>query len=772
MFNFLLAKAVSGLDVVAPVCTLPGHSLVVLESAMYITSLLEKNIKQQFLLDEEQWQFVKTVILLAAFLHDWGKANSYFQAMLYCKSGIDKILRCKIKNRYGVEQLIRHEFLSAIIVLKVLGIYQCLSAKYSEKQLCFALAAVIGHHLRAGVRKTPGFGGITELGLGLSVDLFLGHPHFQELLQIGKNYLGLEGFPTLQDVSWTRKQIEEALDELFEKLQESLSDITFSDRICLALVKAGVIAADLAGSVGVSEDWLRKVLLETLITESDLDQLIAQKLQGKPLRDFQVQLAQSEGRVTIAKAGCGLGKTVAAYLWAKRWANRRLFFTYPTTGTATQGFLDYVAEVPIEKALVHSRARIDREMLLNGEADDPALYAQEALQTWSKRLIICTADHVLGIIQNQRRSLFGWVAFTQAAFVFDEIHAYDKQLFGALLQFLKVFRGAPILLMSASLTPAQLQAIQEVCTIEKIIGGPQELEGLKRYNLLLPAPNTPIWDKVKEALNRGEKVLWVVNTVKDCVEIYNQAKQWLNSKVLIYHSRYRYKDRIEKHQNVVDAFRSSGAVFAVTTQVCEMSLDIDADLLVSDMCPAYALVQRLGRCNRYMTPGGQPKLVILYQSRNGRVLPYSQEEMRTGQELLQKLQERVGGAVDGAIIISQTDLAEALAELGTGGVSGVDGAWLDGLWKMHTQPLREGNSIVVVLEMDVAGVQAEAAQKQQKLGVSFQGLHEAATASSIPLPVVQGCRTWQRLGAFLIAPSFKVSYCSETGAIVHGTLTV
>jgi CRISPR-associated endonuclease/helicase Cas3 len=40
----------------------------------------------------------------------------------------------------------------------------------------------------------------------------------------------------------------------------------------------------------------------------------------------------------------------------------------------------------------------------------------------------------------------------------------------------------------------------------------------------------------------------------------------------------------------------------LTTQVCEMSLDIDVDLLVTEDCPVTALVQRMGRCNRAQTP--------------------------------------------------------------------------------------------------------------------------------------------------------------------------
>ena len=56
-----------------------------------------------------------------------------------------------------------------------------------------------------------------------------------------------------------------------------------------------------------------------------------------------------------------------------------------------------------------------------------------AFQTWRKKLIICTVNSVLGLMQNNRRPLYAWAAIAQSAFVFDEVHAYDEALFGSLI---------------------------------------------------------------------------------------------------------------------------------------------------------------------------------------------------------------------------------------------------------------------------------------------------------------------------------------------------
>jgi CRISPR-associated endonuclease/helicase Cas3 len=78
---------------------------------------------------------------------------------------------------------------------------------------------------------------------------------------------------------------------------------------------------------------------------------------GFEFRKFQRDVAEFDSdsapasRLTLAVAGCGSGKSLAAYLWARRrcqaWAdegrtNFRFIFTLPTTGTTTEHFKDYV----------------------------------------------------------------------------------------------------------------------------------------------------------------------------------------------------------------------------------------------------------------------------------------------------------------------------------------------------------------------------------------------------------------------------------------------
>ena len=133
-------------------------------------------------------------------------------------------------------------------------------------------------------------------------------------------------------------------------------------------------------------------------------------------------------------------KARAAYLWARQKGKKRLFFCFPTTGTATEHWVDYAQDLG---ALVHSRVEVDHALLGRDAA--------EGVELWSTPLVVCTVDTVLGLCAWAKKAAYGFPALLDASFVFDEIHSYDRVLFGRLLAFLELFPEAPVLLASASL---------------------------------------------------------------------------------------------------------------------------------------------------------------------------------------------------------------------------------------------------------------------------------------------------------------------------------
>ncbi len=774
--------------------TFKGHIAIVCQSAKFLLENIGESTLAQLGLSDSDYAKLAATVKLAAYLHDWGKANQHFQDMVHVNSAffresknhkqLHEIAKKSWRN-HGGSQLIRHELISGILALGELRSWleQC-----PEADLKVAVCAVLGHHLKLDKAKIADF----PNGSGSEILVFTGHRNFTEVLNYGQKFLGLPEPPKLQDKSWSRQELEDSLEQIADEFDD------FHPDSFIGAVKSLMICADLAGSAlnmsaGKAQEWMKEVLSCVLETK-DLDKVLQKRLcddsgQCRPLRPFQEAIANTSQRVTLVQAGCGTGKTVAAYAWAKNRAiDRKLFFCYPTTGTATQGFIDYPNSTDVESALMHSRSDLDRELLFSGEYEAEGVEARlTAMQAWTKKIIVCTVDTVLGLMQNNRRPLNCFPALVRGAFVFDEVHAYDDRLFTALLRFLETFRGAPVLLMSASLSDRHKQAIRK--TLEKIGEQLQELPGYAaleeipryRFTYLPEADNAesgktlknqekiplePIWAKINQALAKGEKILWVTNSVQTCIEIYQQAKEKLSTqfpdlKLLIYHSRFKYRDRVEKHNQVIDAFDpNEGPCLAITTQVCEMSLDLSADLLITAMAPAAALIQRLGRLNRrveetapgkFSVPGIREAVIYPWDG-----LPYRAEEMHTGIWLVEELKEELA--------ISQTTLATKLAEkLVAADQPSLDDEeipclWLKQTWETYPDSLRDiDGTISVLLEKDLPEIKKKAEERKTSFTKEAQGW-------SVQMRFMKGCESWKRCKFYMIAPSDAVAYDPDTGA--------
>jgi CRISPR-associated endonuclease/helicase Cas3 len=680
-----------------------------------------------------------------AFLHDLGKANHQFQRM--------------IRRGPKPPQALRHEWISTWLPLTFTELDQWLFAGCPESIRWAALMAALGHHLKvedgAVIRPREG-------SEDARVSVFTDHRDFRACLEVGGTALALPEPPVLTpvEIDLTSRPLGELRSWLLEAVGWAERAGVESRRF-VALVKAVVIASDVAGSAlpkrgSDPATWSREVLAR-VCAEADLNGIAGARLAGCRPRPFQEEVGRSRWGVTFVKAGCGTGKTVAAYLWAARRAQgRKLFVCYPTTGTATEGYRDYVipAEIAPDTALLHSRSDVDLEGVWRSPEDDPVDVSirVESLAAWDVPLVICTTDRVLGLIQNNRRALFAFPSLANGAFVFDEIHQYDGRLFGALLRFLDAFQGAPILLMTASLPAWRLRAIQQVVEQRhdtlKVIDGPAELEGLKRYDLKAAVHTIP-WDLIARALTAGDKVLWVANTVDRAVGFAKEAKARGLQPLLLYQSRYRYGDRVKKHDAVVDAFKASGPVVAVTTQVCEVSLDLSADLLVSDLAPVPALIQRMGRLNRRAVPGNHEAKPAVFID-PPRPEPYQADELEAARKWLSRL---------GPGPVSQADLARTFEETAEPHrVDWIESAWLDGGAFSRPAPLRDADSTIAVIRGE---------DERACLDGTGRPVSREIARYAIPMllgPVIREVRGWRQLGFAFVAPAGRIDYSEAWGA--------
>ena len=662
-----------------------------------------------FLPEELDRGALKEVVYSSAVLHDIGKANNAFQKML--------------RRELQKNQPMRHEVLSALVITGATEQTKDFSDWFHRQAfphrppewVWMVAWAAGGHHLklhhyadyeRGALARVSAVDDIEFYGKATSDTLTILDAALQEA------GISVNGRPHLPDFILSCDTSQEThhvalVDEFVWESEERAEQLDENNRLLLAYAKAIVIAADIAGSAMWTSDFesaIRKSLQKT-VSASDLREIV-QGMQAKnpnfvALRPFQRRTAETPSPAVLI-AACGGGKTVAAYEWAKQYEGRKLFFCYPTTGTASAGFADYLfAQSKLERDLIHSRADIDIErMTRNGEElgeERESLLKAESLRAWGQQVIACTVDTVLGLVQNNRRALFSFPATVKSAIVFNEIHSYDAKLFGALVRFLWAFPQIPVLLMSASLPKDRLDALREALgdRWQDPIEGDESEEGRRRYRLEWQENKDGCWDAVIERFGGNDKVLWVCNTVRDAVETYRQAKaRQPGVKPILYHSRFRYRDRVEIQQRVLDAFQDKEApCLAITTQVCEMSLDISAQLMVTAIPPFSSLVQRLGRLNRrWEVEEGARCLVYPFSCKDGE--PYRWSELKASREIVERL-------CNSDKVLSQADLKEKLDALTQAEELKLHSSWLDGGWESRQATLREGGAtITVLLEQD------------------------------------------------------------------------
>ncbi|MDA8254111.1 MAG: CRISPR-associated helicase Cas3' [Betaproteobacteria bacterium] len=639
-------------------------------------------------------------------LHDLGKANDGFQRAV---------------RRLG-EQVIRHEHLS-VLVIAMPDVERWLGS-VSFLDVDLVLSAVLGHHLKASR-------GDLARGMGeCRIVVFPGdNAEVQGIFQRLAQQFGLPNPVFTLPPLWSLEGRGESIPEHAERLERRFAKLECAlrrdepRRRLMRAVKAAVIVADSAGSgfaregydipgwIGGLFDPARRLdgaYIERHILGPRKSQIEARHGDVFHYHGFQNQAALQPAR-TLMIAPCGAGKTLAAWRWIEaQLAERprgRVIFLYPTRATATEGFRDYVAHAPESDAslLTGTAAYELRDMFANpSDTRNGVDYLTEArlyaLGYWNKRLFSATVDQFLAFMQQCYKGLCLLPVLADAVVVFDEVHSFDVGLFDAFLKFLHHF-DLPVLAMTASL-PNGRRRLLEAEGLHLYTGAEQaDLTAnseLERYKVKAVANAAAAEAAVRAALAQGDNVLWVVNTV-DRAQALAQRLHDLDP--ICYHSRFTLDDRKDRHQQVIAVFQSKGAKgrLAITTQVCEMSLDLDARLLVSEHAPIPSLIQRMGRCNRHARPGANdPGQVLLYPGESD--IPYKPGEMESVSPFITEIAGK---------LVSQAHL-ERLLEKFTRGQGSESDRWAafldDGPWSSdsHCEELRDGDDRSVQAVLDIA----------------------------------------------------------------------
>lgn len=284
-----------------------------------------------------------------------------------------------------------------------------------------------------------------------------------------------------------------------------------------------------------------------------------------------------------------------------------------------------------------------------------AWLADNRKKTFFADLGVGTLDQALLAVLHAKHQSMRLLGLSRRVLVVDEVHAYDAYM-GRLLQHLLCFHaalGGSVILLSATLPQAMradylqayarglgASALPPVSAAYPLLTHwhadqerPTEIplstrpDVARNVEVQLLCSDADAEARLVTSALAGGCACWVRNTVADAVAAYERlrSRPELMGKVMLFHARFALGDRLDIEIRVLRRF-GKGEVgstvdragwLLVATQVVEQSLDLDFDVMVSDLAPIDLLIQRAGRVHRHARDGSGVRLADGEADRRG-----------------------------------------------------------------------------------------------------------------------------------------------------------
>ncbi|HKK44841.1 MAG TPA: CRISPR-associated helicase Cas3' [Balneolaceae bacterium] len=227
--------------------------------------------------------------------------------------------------------------------------------------------------------------------------------------------------------------------------------------------------------------------------------------------------------------------------------------------------------------------------------------------------------------------------------ILDEVHTYEAETQAMVVEIVKVLlkHNCRIHIGTATMPTALYENLQQLMggenEVYEVNLSEKELATYDRHFISKYSSFDKLHQTIDEALEKQEKVLIVCNTVKRSQQIFDELSAlFADIPKMLLHSRFRRKDRREREDRLEKEFNEGeGPCIVVSTQVVEVSLDINFDRMITQAAPIDALIQRFGRVNRKRQPKKEQTFKPIHVIEpDDNTLPYSKEIVDKSFELL------------------------------------------------------------------------------------------------------------------------------------------
>ncbi|NLY43795.1 MAG: CRISPR-associated helicase Cas3' [Clostridiaceae bacterium] len=547
-------------------------------------------------MDERMWQLLK----LAVEYHDIGKACTSFQNKLRKSLGLPLLTP---SHSYEVP----HNFLSVVLI-------PFLHSGISEEEIRLLVQTVGYHHERETILNQELKSDMKEI---IQKDIL---PKINDLAE--HMNIPMIKRPAYSYLDWLNKRYVWGTTK-----KERVSFLKY------VMLKGLLHRLDHAASA--------HVLVEQGITQNigaSVNSFFEKKKFKK--RELQIFAEKNKDKHLIVIAQTGMGKTEAGLLWLD---NTKGFFTLPLRVSINAMYdrikdpngINFSAEEGAV-GLLHSSSLDYLEQ--EDEGVNWEIYYEHSRQLANK-LLITTIDQILKFPFYYLGFEKEYSALAGTKIVIDEMQSYDPKIAALIIRALEMIDaiGGQFMIITATMPKLYLDYILQKAEIKTRPIKCQTFidDSLKRHRIKVM--DCGIEDYIEEiaVVGKKQKVLVICNTVKKAVALYEKLQN-KDVPVQVLHALFIQKDRFYLEDKIKKFAKTAQNGIWVTTQLVEASLDIDFDVLCTEMSVLDSLFQRLGRCYRQRKlDSTHPNVWVFIKDISGVPYVYDKELVEKSISLLQ-----------------------------------------------------------------------------------------------------------------------------------------